>query len=199
MKKNNINQIERQYLTSKKVFIVTLIVILLTITAIWLFELGQHRTLFQNSLLSTTILSVAFFLFLTISLYKGVKLKDNLGKITDKINTKNIPDLSWLDLSGIGDISIGEGEIVIGILVWILVSIIFVFLIWFFGSILLILVLVFSAMLYWVFFRALRLVFKNSNRCKNNITKSICYGLIYTVLYVSWIYGIILTSHYLVK
>ena len=90
MKKININQIERQYLTSKKVFIVTLIVIVLTIMAVWLFELGQHRTLFQNSLLSTTILSVAFFLFLTISLYKGVKLKDNLGKITDKINTKNI-------------------------------------------------------------------------------------------------------------
>ncbi len=176
----------------------------MTIIAIWLLGLGQHRTLFENSILSTTILSIAFFLFLTIGLYNGVKLKDDLGKITDKINRDNMPDMSGLDFSSgeIPDID-GDGEgiagIILGILVWILVSVILVFLIWFFGAILWTLVLVFSAMLYWIFFRALRLVFKNSNKCKNDLVKSIYYGAIYTILYNFWIYGIIMISHYLIK
>lgn len=202
MKESKNYPIERKYLTSKKVFTVTLIVFALTIIAIWLFGLGQHRTLFENSLLSTTILSIAFFLFLTVSLYSGVKLKDDLGKITDKIKKESILDVSGIDLSGADVPDIGGddiGGILIGILMWIFVSVILVFLIWFFGAILWILVLVFSAMLYWIFFRALRLVFKNSNKCKNDLAISIYYGLIYTILYNFWIYGIILTSHYIIK
>jgi hypothetical protein len=46
---------------------------------IYAWGVGQHRTLFENSILSTTILSVAFFLFITINLYRGVKLKDDIG------------------------------------------------------------------------------------------------------------------------
>jgi len=66
-------------LTTKTIFTVTIVVMVLTVLSIWLFGLGQHRTIFENSLLSTTILSVAFFLFLTMGLYKGVKLKDDQG------------------------------------------------------------------------------------------------------------------------
>lgn len=177
-------------------------VMVLTIIAIWLFGLGQHRTLFENSVVSTSILSFAFFLFLTISLYNGVKLKDDLGKITDKINTDNIPSLTKIDFSGANILDIdddGIGGIIIGILAWIFVSIALLLVIWFFGTIVWTLVLVFSAMLYWIFFRALRLVFKNSNKCKNDLAKSIYYGFIYTILYNFWIYGILLGSHYLIK
>ena len=195
-------RIERKYLTTKKVFVITIIVIVLTILAIWLFGLGRHSTLFENSMLSTTILSIAFFLFLTISLYNGVKLKDDLGKITDKIKKSSMPDMSWVDFSGADVLDIaddGIGGIIIGILSWLFVAILVVFFIWFFGAILWGLVLVFSAMLYWIFFRAIRLVFKNANKCKNDLIKSIYYGVIYTVLYNFWIYGIILVSHYFIK
>lgn len=189
----------RYFIPTKFVFQLTLIVAALTILSIWLFGLGQHRTIFENSILSTSILSIAFFLFLTIGLYKGIKLKDDLGKITDRINIDNTPDLSALELTPDLDIGEGIGGLLFGIIAWILFSIVLLFFIWFFGAVLWAMVLAFAAMLYWIFFRALRLVFKNSNKCKNNLQSSFLYGFGYTILYNFWIYGIILATHYLIK
>ena len=188
-------------LTTKKIFIVSLLVAALTIIAVWLFRLGQHRSLFQNSILSTTILSVAFFLFLAIGLYKGIRLKENLGKITDRIKIDKRPDLSNGFEFPADFIVAGEGiaGIIIGIIIWLLFAVLLIVLVWFFSTVIWMMVLVFAAMLYWVFFRALRLVFKNANKCKNNLRLSIAYGLAYTILYNFWIYGIILASNYLVK
>ncbi len=197
----DIKTLNKKLVTSKTVFIVTILVAALTILSIWLFGLGQHRTIFENSLLSTSILSVTFFLFLSVGLYKGIKLKDDVGKITDRINIKIIPDISGdLELpSDIPEVGEGIGGIILAILLWILFSIILLFLIWIFGALVWIMVLVFAAMLYWIFFRALRLVFKNSNKCKGNLTTSIAYAVAYTTLYNFWIYGIILATHYLIK
>jgi hypothetical protein len=187
--------------TSRRIFIITIIVMALTILSIWLFGLGQHRTFFENSLLSTSILSVAFFLFLAIGLHKGIKLKDDLGKITGSINFDSMPGLSadivipW-DVPDFGE---GLAGVLLGILAWILFSVLLLIIIWLFGTIIWIMILLFAAMLYWIFFRALRLVFKNSNKCHGNLGRSIAYGLAYTTLYNFWIYGIILATHYLIK
>ena len=189
----------QKLITTKSVFSVSLLVTVLTILAIWLFGLGQHRTLFQNSLLSTSILSVAFLLFLTIGLYKGIKLKDDIGKITDRIKTENLPDMSMgLDLpSAIPEVGEGLAGIVLGILAWIVFSFLLLVFVWIFGTLMWVMVLAFVAMLYWIFFRALRLVFKRSRKCNGDLKASIAYGLGYTVLYNFWIYGIILSTHYI--
>ena len=188
----------RNHITTKMAFIVTLLVAALTIVSIWLFGLGRHRTIFVNSLLSTTILSIAFFLFLAIGLYKGSRLKDNIGKITDKIKRPRLPDIGGIDL-GNGSLDFGDGcgEAIWGILAWILFTILLLLFIWLFGALLWTLILVFAAMLYWIFFRAVRLVFKNSNKCRGDLGKSVAYGVGYTLLYNFWIYGIILATHYL--
>lgn len=187
-------------INSKSVFTITLIVIALTILSIWLFGLGEHRTLYVNSILSTSILSLAFFLFISIGLYKGLKLKDDLGKITNHIKPSKFPNLSEAFSSDIPT-EIGEGceGILLSILFWILVTILFSIFIWLFGTLLWAGILLFIAMLYWIFFRALRLVFKQSNTCKNKIGKSMAYGIAFTTLYNFWIYGIILISHYFIK
>lgn len=197
---NKIKTTGRKLITTKTVFTITLLVAVLTILSIWLFGLRQHRTIFQNSMLSTTTLSLAFFLFLTIGLYNGIKLKDNLGKLTDRIKIEKIPDLSggFEFPSWFPDIGEGFGEIILGILAWILFSIVLLILIWFFSAILWAMVLVFAAMLYWIFFRAMRLVFINSNKCNGKLVTSMGYAIIYTVLYNFWIYGIILATHFLV-
>jgi len=189
----------RTLVTSKTVFSVSIFVVVLTILSIWLFGLGQHRTIYNNSILSTTILSIAFSTFLTIGLYKGIRLKDDLGKITDKIKIDNFPDLSGgVDFpSGALDLGEGIGGLVLGIVAWILFSILLLFFVWIFGTIVWTMILVFAAMLYWIFFRALRLVFRNSNNCKGQLVTSLLYGLGYTTLYNFWIYGIILATHYL--
>ncbi|ESU25276.1 hypothetical protein LZZ90_13795 [Flavobacterium sp. SM15] len=187
---------------TKNIFIISIMVISLTVLSIWLFGLGTHRTIIENSLLSTTILSIAFLLFISIGLYKGVKLKDNLGKITDRFDSKKIDKLKEVTLDSSSDVpDVGDGiaGIIMSIIFWFIAAFVISYLFWFFGAILWITVLIFIAMLYWIFFRALRLVFKKSAECKGNYSKSLLYGFSYTVLYNFWIYGIILLIQYFGK
>jgi len=197
---NDIKPINKKLVTSKTVFAVTIVVIVLTILSIWLFGLGQHRTIFENSILSTSILSLAFFLFLTVGLYKGIKLKDDIGKLTDKLKPSKIPNLAEAG-QGADFIHVGDGVegIILSIVLWVVVTILIALFLWLFGAVVWTGIIVFIAMLYWIFFRALRLVFKNSNKCKGDLLTSIPYGLGYTTLYNFWIYGIILATHYLIK
>lgn len=194
-----IRKINTRLVNTKTVFILSLIVVILAILAVWLFGLGNQRTVYENSILSTSILSASFFLFITIGLYKGIKLKDNLGEITDKINLESLGDLPG-DLEvpeDIPDLGDGIGGVILGILAWIAFTIIILVLIWIFSTLLWTMILIFSAILYWIFFRALRLIFKNSKKCERKFGYSVAFGLGYTTLYNFWIYGIILASHYL--
>lgn len=192
---------KRTYIASKKIFTISLLSVLVTIFSVWFYGIGKHKTVIENSLLSTSILSVAFFLFITISLYNGTKLKDNLGKLTDQFDAKKLNFLKELNADSgfehsfteIGD---GIGKIILNILFWIVATIIISYLFFAVGAILWMSILVFLGMLYWIFFRSLRLIFKKSSQCSGNIEKSIFYGLTYTVLYNFWIYGIILLSKY---
>jgi len=141
-----------------------------------------------------------FFLFITVGLYRGVKLKDNLGQITnEKIGISDALDSApYLDHSDGFDIDVGEGigGIIIGIVLWILWAILMALLLWIFSNVILIVIGAFAAMLYWIFFRALRLVFKNSNKSKGDVVRSVRYGLTYTLLYNFWIYGIFMLTEY---
>lgn len=187
---------------AKSVFTITLIVIPLTILSVYLWGLGQHRTFFENSILSTTILSAAFFLFITAGLYHGVKVKDDIGYFEPGKRhispSLNLPaDLSLPDV----DIDAGEGcaGILIGIVLWILFAIAIVSVLLFLETVVPAVIVAFAAMLYWIFFRALRLVFKNSNKSKGSLMKSMRHGLTYTLLYNCWIYAIILFIEYVKK
>ncbi len=185
---------------AKTVFVITLLVIALTILGVYFWGLGKHHTFFYNSLASTTILSAAFFLFITVGLYQGIKLKDNLGKVTDKVR---LPDS--LDLSSAGDAgALLEAAddvpgIVVGVLLWIVWGVIFAAVLWIFGNGVLFVVAAFVGMLYWIFFRALRLVFRNAKRCKGKLWESVRVGFAHTCLYNAWIYGIFMFAGYLKK
>jgi len=182
-------------LNSRNIFIITLIVITLTIITVWLFGLGDHRSFFENSLLSTTLLSVAFFLFISIGLFKGIKLRDNLGEITDRFDPSKIDFIREAvadrSIEDAPDISEGIFGIIISLILWFIMAVVISYLCWAFGAIIWFSILTFIAMLYWIFFRALRLVFKKSEKCKGNYSNSILYGLSFTILYNFWIYAII--------
>jgi hypothetical protein len=195
----------RELITSKYVFTLSLLVIAVTILLVYVSGLENHRSLYLNSIYSLSILSVSFFLFITVGLYSNYKLHDDVGKILTKENIEKIPrpngswDLSGLDLSGLGSVGDGCGAIIGEIVVWIVVGIIAILFILVFGWFLWAVILAIFAMLYWIFFRALRMVFKMAPVCKDNLLKSMGYGLFYTVLYNCWIYGIIFSLHFLVK
>lgn len=178
----------------------TLAIIILVILSVWLSGTNSHRSLFQNSIVSTSILAAAFFLFISSGLYFGLKLKENVGYILHKNHIKkysdnlSLPDVSGFDPPAVGD---GIGGIIVSIILWFLISIVFAFLLYFLGFFFWAAILFFAAMLYWIFFRALRLVFKNSKSCKDNLLRSLGFGFFYSFLYISWIYGIIFLVDYL--
>ena len=174
--------------TTKIVLLITLVVILSTISATYLFNVQSHHTLYENSLFFLLFLALGLFVFITYGLYYGVKLKDNVGKLTDSIDLKKLPDFS----GGVPDVS----TVVEGLGGFILTAIVLFFLAWFFILSSWFLVVFLAAMLYWVYFRALRLVFKHSALCKDNIQLSVKYGVIYSLLYTSWAFAIIFGLHF---
>lgn len=183
--------IMRRWLYTKPLFLNSVFVAVTTVVAVWLLGLGTHRTLFTNSLLSVSVLSFFFLLFLVSGLYRGVKLKDNMGRVVDRFKSGNwSPGFEGVD----GCMPDGEG-----ILAWLAAAVAAILLIWVLGNVLWLLILVFAAMLYWIFFRALRLVFRKGPLCRGNLVRSLVYGLFYTILYNCWIYGIILGGHCLVQ
>ena len=150
-----------------------------------------NRSLTANLYLSLGIIAAALFLFMTYGLYRGFGLVDDFPKIRDfkspelLSNTAEGPDL---ELPSVGE---GIGGLLASILLWIVMTVLFVILLivlevvfWF--SLFLIL-----AMLYWVFFRALKLVFAKSGDTKGRFGISVIYSLTYTLLYVGWIFGIV--------
>jgi hypothetical protein len=189
---------KRTILNTKNIFLISIIVIISTVLCVWIYGIGEHQTVIENSFISTSILSITFFLFITIGLYKGVKLKDNLGKITDQFDLKKIQHLKDINLSESADISDvveGTAGIILSVILWIIATVVLGYLFFIFGAIIWITILTFMAMLYWLFFRALRLIFKNVSKCNGDLQKSLFYGISYTILYNFWIYGIILIAN----
>lgn len=179
-----------QLVTTKLIFTVSVIIMLLTILFVWLFGLGTHRSLFENSIISTWILTTALYAFLFVGLYKGFKLRDNLGKVTRTFTYDKVSPPSEF-LIEIADSHVGA------IIALILMSGTFLVLL---ANMLVALwtgILVFAAVLYWVYYRAIRFAFKWSKVCKGHIGKSLLYGFVFTVFYSIWFYGIIIGAHYL--
>lgn len=192
---------KRTLINTKNAFTISIIVITLTILSVWFYGFGSHKTVIENSLISTSILSISFFLFISISLYNGVKLKDNVGELTDQFDPQKIRFFDDISFDGVGGFDIGEGigGIIVSIIVWFVMTIILSVLFYLMGTIIWFSILIFLGMLYWIFFRALRLIFKKSAECSGNVERSVFYGFAYTLLYNFWIYGIILLSAYLGK
>ncbi len=190
----------KQLLPTKLLFYSTLAIITLVILCVWISGMASHRSLFQNSILSTSILAGSFFLFISIGLYYGLRLKDNIGNILNKERIKRYadkaPTIDGFDFDP-PDAGDGIGGAVLSVVLWIVFSILLIFLLPLLGLFFWSAVLSLSAMLYWIFFRALRLIFKNSGKCKGNILKSLGLGFFYSSIYVFWIYGIIFLLNYM--
>lgn len=179
------------YLKAKSVFIVSLLVIGITILIVYLTGLNYERTIESNSYYSLTIIGVALIFFMTYGLYNGVDLLNNYpvfrgyrrGALMDFASP--FPETPNIDMSD------GIGGLIASVLIWIGMSILFIVLLLLIEAIFWFSIFVLIAMLYWVFFRALKLVFSESTRTKGNFLLSMLYSIGYSVLYLSWIFAIV--------
>ncbi len=169
----------------------SLLVIGITILTVYLTGENYNRTVTSNLYLSLFIIGTALFLFMTYGLYKGIGLTDNFPKFRefktgDIISNSGVsPDLPSID---VGD---GIGGLLMSILLWVGMTILIFVLLILLEAFFWISIFIILAMLYWVFFRALKFVFSKSADTKEDIGISAIYSLSYTVLYLGWIFGIV--------
>lgn len=182
---------KQTYLKGKSIFIVSLLVIGTTIVTVYLTGESCHRDLSANLYLSLAIIASILFLFMTYGLYKGIGLIDNFPKFKkfkSKSLTSNLGTLPDMPGITLGD---GIGGIVLSIIAWIFLFVLFVVLLIALEAIFWVSLSIILGMLYWVFFRALKLVFTKSAITKGNLGLAAAYAFGHTTLYIGWIFGIV--------
>jgi hypothetical protein len=184
-------KIKQPYFKGKSVFIVSLIVIVVTILTVYFTGINYNRSITNNFYISLGIIATALFSFVTYGLYMGIDLIDNFPKIKSfkpkAILSESSPSLDTPFVE-VGD---GIGGIIVSIVLWIVMSIVFVLLLALLEVVFWFSLFIILGMLYWLFFRALKLVFNKSNETKGSIQRAIFYALSYTTMYVGWLFGIV--------
>ena len=145
----------------------------------------------SNFYLSLGIIATTLFLFMTYGLYTGIGLIDNFPKFRNfkkgDILGHTIPDFDTPDM----DVGEGIGGLISSILLWVGMTILLIVLLIVLEAIFWFSLFIILTMLYWVFFRALKFVFRKSKDTKGAIGISVVYALTYTILYIGWIFGIV--------
>lgn len=191
----------RKLLSGKTLLIALLSTISVTILLVFVSGLTTHRSFLENAVISLTVLAIFLFLFLTFGLYNGLNVYDNYShklQLTWKNASKQMPG-SWAsDIVGnMGAPEIdgdGIGGIIVGIILWIIFSILLIILLVFLHAIVWATFTLLLIAIYWIMIRSLKLIFTKSPECESDLTKSVTYGLGYSILYVGWIYAIIYLS-----
>lgn len=190
---------KKTYLKGKSVFIVSLLVIGITILTVYLTGENYNRTVTSNLYVSLTIIGTTLFLFMTYGLYEGIGLRDNFPKFrnfkTGEIikSSGEFPD--W-DMPSI-ETDYGISGLLISVLLWIVMTLLFFILLIVLEAVFWISIFIILAMLYWIFFRALKVVFSKYRATKGNIAIAALYALSYTILYLGWIFVIVYLSEIL--
>ena len=181
----------KTYLKGKSVFVVSAIVIAVTSLTVYFTGIHYHRSVNDNLLISLSIIAIVLFVFMTYGLFKGIGLVNNFPKFK-KFKSGEMIDLP-MGKNSVSGVDVGDGieGLLISIVSWILLTIAFVIFLVFLEAVLWLSIFVILAMLYWVFFRALKLVFSKAEITQVHFFKSMAFALGYTLLYTGWIFAII--------
>lgn len=188
-------------INSRTVFFSTLIVAGAIMLVVYITGLEDHRSLYLNSLITTTILLFVFFCFITIGLFRGWKLKDTIGNLTGYFSRLKRPGTETPGFDGLEALEVVDSPegCLAAIIIWIVVGLFGTIILWAIGAFFWGIILVMAGLLYWIIFRAFRLILKRSAGCKGNIVAALQIAFTYSLLYSSWIYAIIFFSHYFRK
>ncbi len=177
---------------AKIAFFITMFVMVAVTTGIFI---SGPKDLYNDALTTAAILSVLLFTLLTAGLYKGIGFKDDMPNLFNRLRLGDFFSLeSITDRSPGLDLGDDLAGIVIGILIWFVVTIVISILLTLLMYSIWAIVLTFIMALYWVFYRAIRIVFRKGSECKGNLPESIKIGLLYSFLYTSWFYAVVFIS-----
>jgi hypothetical protein len=180
---------------SSKVLFISFICAIATVTlSVYFTGMAVHRSILQNTLLTLGILSLCFFIFLLYGLYFGFGLKSTLKDPSNKIGfvepTSGNYSSEIVNLPEFPDLGEGLEGLLVGIVLWIVIAIFTIVLLFFLETILWASLMITVASLHWIFYRAIKLVFRNSSTTKGEILKSAKLSFYYTFVYVGWMYAV---------
>lgn len=174
------------------------VAVITTVLVFWL----SNRSFVGEATIALAIIAAGLFLFLTVGLYKGVQLQEPIVEDPEKpFGSESIdvgstvglaaslpaPDIK-LDVPDLG----GGGDDLVGCLVslvlWVVVAILLMVLFWLFVQVLAFVLPWVLLALYWMFYRALRIVFAKADVCRGQLLRSMGYGLLYSTLYTGWLF-----------
>lgn len=186
---------KQEYLKGKSVFIVSLLVIAVTVLTVYLTGINYNRALTVNLYTSLAVIGTALFLFITYGLYKVMDVVDDFpnfrGFKAGDFYSGHVPLDADIPSTDVGD---GWEGIVVSILMWIAMTVLLFVLLIILEVVFWVSLFVILMMLYWLFFRALKLVFSKSKDTQGDIWISALYAFGYTGLYIGWIFGIVYFS-----
>jgi hypothetical protein len=181
----------------KTITVIAILVIALTAASVFL--IGKKPLFFETEL-TLAIIAAVLFVFLSVGLYRGVRVKrrDVAG-----VDTKGVASLGEMvealpNPSGLPDgMDADEGclGVLVGLVVAVFVGIVLLFLLWLLLNVGILLAVFLVAALSWVFYLALRQIFAKSRVCKGNLAASLGYALVYTVLYTGWLFALVWAAH----
>lgn len=185
----------RKLLYGKTLFLAAIPTLIIVTLLVYLTGLESHRSIIDNSLISSTIIATTFFTFITIGLYNGLNVIDNYSnklKLTWKNAKRSVKENEF---AGNIDFPSMEADNIFGaIVLFFFVALAIIFLIAFIVPFLWVSIVFLTVAIYWIMIRSLKLIFSRSRYCENNLLKSLGYALLYTALYTGWIYGVIYLS-----
>jgi hypothetical protein len=184
--------------SSKALLISFLLAIGTVCLTVYLVEVPFHKSVYYNSFVSLSILSIIFFCFLVYGLYHGFDVRSTVRRLGDKfefVEPSPGPSPVNLVLPDAPDFGDGIEGIVAGILLWIGMAILTFLLLFFPETIIWAGILIAIGSIHWIFYRALRLVLKRSGTTRGNLIRSVRVSAYYTLIYVGWIYATVYTLY----
>ena len=177
-------------LKGRTVFIIALITIGLTFLTVYLSGVNFNRSLSANLFISLGIIATFFFVFLVYGLYRGTRLLGNFPKFQGYepgtiLHGTTLPEFGM-------EVGEGIGGIILSILLWIAMTIAMIGLLLLFEAVVWVSVFLIFASLYWIFLRALRMVFYKGRKTKGDLPAAVVNALTYTLLYTGWLFAIAL-------
>ena len=160
------------------------------VLAVYLTGIKNHRPFYVNVIISGSILSVMFLIFITTGLYNGWQLKDDFGSIIQRIEKWRRPRSPRVDISDVTpnplDIDEGLTGMITSVLSWIVIGVFGALLFWIIGAIVWVPVVIATGLLYWIVYNCFRMIFQKSSQCKGNMALSIRTSVLYTGFYILW-------------
>jgi hypothetical protein len=177
-----------------------LAVLTLAVSATVVFIAGK-RSLVVELEWTLGVVAAALFALLAVGLYRGARLKEKEAPsaeltrvdLSDWTPDSSVPDFDCpLDVvDGGGGDELGCLGVIAGIVLSIVAFVVLFILLWAFLQMAVIVLFIVMTAIYWVLHLALRQVFAHSEDCRGNLSRSLAFASLYTVLYTGWLFALL--------